>query len=136
VVVGGVVCEFLRLAGRRVREVSAFGDLLDCSLERALDAVFIGTDSVDTKAVEIVRHVRRIHAHVPIVFACCQEDEAVRITWPDVSNAFLAKPFELKNMVDLVQECEVVPTFNTDRIVSATVMSGFEKHPSLCSYLA
>jgi DNA-binding NtrC family response regulator len=97
-----VVCEYLRLAGHSVRQVSAYDDLLDCSLESAPDAVFIGTDSVDTKAVEIVSHVRRIHAHAPIVFACCHEDEALRITWSDVPNAFLAKPFELRDMVDLV----------------------------------
>jgi DNA-binding response OmpR family regulator len=97
-----VVCEYLRLAGHSVREVPAYDDLLNCSLGSTPDTVFIGTDSVDTKAVEIVSHVRRMHAHVPIIFACCDEDEAMRITWSDVPNAFLAKPFELRRMVELV----------------------------------
>jgi DNA-binding response OmpR family regulator len=97
-----IVCDYLRLAGHSVRQAPAFDDLLDCSLASAPDAVFIGTDSVDTKAVELVSHVRRIHSHVPIIFASCDEDEAMRITWSDVPNAFLAKPFELRDMVELV----------------------------------
>jgi DNA-binding response OmpR family regulator len=97
-----VVCEHLRLAGHSVRQAPAYDDLLDCSLASAPDAVFIGTDSVDTEAVEIVSRVRRTHSHVPIIFSSCDRDEAMRITWSDVPNAFLAKPFELRDMVDLV----------------------------------
>jgi DNA-binding response OmpR family regulator len=97
-----VVCEYLRLARHTVREVLTYDDLLDCSLESAPDTVFIGTDSVDTKAVEIVSQVRRIHAHVPIIFACCDEDEPCKLLGLTVPNAFLAKPLELRRRVELV----------------------------------
>jgi DNA-binding NtrC family response regulator len=98
----GPVGERLRLVGHGVREFSAYDDLLNGSLDTAPDAIFIGTDSVDTKAVEIVSLVRRRHPHVPIIFASCHEQEAMRITWSDVPNAFLAKPFELSVMVELI----------------------------------
>jgi DNA-binding response OmpR family regulator len=100
--VRAVVCEYLRLAGHSVLEVPTYDDLLDSSFESALDAVFIGADSVDAKAVEIVSHVRRTLAHVPIIFACCDDSEAMRITWSDVPNAFLMKPFELSGLDELV----------------------------------
>jgi DNA-binding response OmpR family regulator len=97
-----VVGDSLRLAGYNVCEVPAYDDLLNYSRESAPDAIFIGTESADKRAVEIVSHVRRIHAHVPIIFACFDHHEATQITWSDVPNAFLRKPFELRGMVDLI----------------------------------
>jgi DNA-binding NtrC family response regulator len=97
-----VVGDSLRLAGHNLCVVSAYEDLLSCSLESAPDAIFIGTESADEKAVEIVSRVRKIHAHVPIIFACFDHREAMQITWSDVPNAFLRKPFESRAMVDLI----------------------------------
>jgi DNA-binding response OmpR family regulator len=97
-----VVGDSLRLAGYDVCAVPAYEDLLRCLLESAPDAIFVGTESADKEAVEIVSQVRRLHAQVPIIFACFDHQEAMRITWSDVPNAFLAKPFELRGMVALV----------------------------------
>jgi response regulator RpfG family c-di-GMP phosphodiesterase len=97
-----VVGDCLRLAGYNLCVVSAYEDLLSCSLESAPDGIFIGTESADNKAVEIVSQVRKIHAHVPIIFACFDHHEAMQITWSDVPNAFLKKPFEMTDMVDLI----------------------------------
>jgi DNA-binding NtrC family response regulator len=97
-----VVSDSLRLAGYNLCVVSAYEDLLSCSLDSPPDAIFIGTESADKNAVEIVSQVRKIHAHVPIIFACFDHCEAMEITWSDVPIAFLRKPMDSRAMVDLI----------------------------------
>jgi len=92
----------IQLRGHNVLEAPAYSDLLDSKFDGVPDAVFIGADSVDAKAVEIVSHVRRLRAHVPIIFASCDNSEAMEITWSDVPNAFLMKPFELSGLNELI----------------------------------